>query len=172
MQPTARAIVTALRLMPDVIQTRTKNVGSLLIRVVEASSIHRGTLLLRNALVDRGSRGAFRRFSFGRGTWQRRDRIWLLRTSGSFGSRRRQVARHRPLSNSGAPRLRGRRRMGPALAPAPRSSRPRASLTPCGGGRRLGIAAVGRHRAALRVMPTPQPSRTFRGGESLIRGAV
>jgi hypothetical protein len=41
--------------------------------------------------------------------------------------------------------------MGPALAHAPGLSRHRASLTPCCGGGRLWIAAVGRRRAALRV---------------------
>ena len=68
--------------------------------------VHRGTALLRRVLVRRGGGARSKVFPLGRGTCRKPDRIWLLRTSGSFGSRSRPVARHRALSNSGAPRLR------------------------------------------------------------------
>lgn len=116
--------------------------------------------------------GAFRRFALGRGNWRKRDRGWLLRTSGFFGSRQCQVAKHRAPSNSGAQQLRKRRTIGPAFVRATGSLRHRARLARCSEHRRLRVAAVCGHRAALRVIRTPLLWRAFRMGPSLIRAAV
>ena len=143
----------ALRLSANVIQTGTKNLGSLLIRVVEASSIHRGALLLRNVLVGRGP-GCVPAFRV-------RSRH-LAKTESHLAAAHIGVVRITAASGGEASASLEQRRAaaareakdGPALARAPGSSGHRASLTPCGGRRRRSIAAVGCHRAALRVIRT------------------
>jgi hypothetical protein len=102
------------------------------------------------------------------------DRITfgLLRTLGWFGSQQGSVARHRALSNSGAPWLPWRRKIGPGFVRALGGFRHRARLAHCGRRGRLEVAAIRGHRAALRVIRTWWSSRTCRVDTLLIRAAV